>query len=376
VLSHVDCKVKDLLIYDNPKLVFSEYYMMRTYLTIFLFLLLSILSIAQPTMDTVVQIKPVTISSQIIVESITPEKLFVEDYLITENGLLVLGFYTKPKELQLLLLNGQQDVIAKQASPPFAEKLTKDCLGNYFVILGQAVQKIEFVNMDFALTGKQSLKDFYTDVAPCIGESANRYYFEHNYFGDQVKQFSYFHKTLETSTEVALIADREKMRQLRESSNGYLLANSTDKYDLFFKSGGSKWWEIIWEKEAFYAPIDAAMFSAKYHLYLFNHLDGNLEIFNKKGELQSSKKIDYHKIRGWRPTIYFDKQTEQAYTRIVKNGKSFVSEINLETGELFDYAIELPFMFISNLKVNNGEMYFLYKANGADDKMTLYKMIL
>jgi len=110
--------------------------------------------------------------------------------------------------------------------------------------------------------------------------------------------------------------------------------------------------------KAVYVPI----FKLNGYLYLFNHVDGQIEKYTSNLELVSQVKIDYFEHRNWKREILLDEITHKVYGLFEKSGSSYLKEIDLKTGKLISEK-KLPFSFVSNIQLHDGSAYFLYKEN-------------
>ncbi len=130
-------------------------------------------------------------------------------------------------------------------------------------------------------------------------------------------------------------------------------------------------------------------------IFLFDFFGNHMEVFDSDLELVKKVPINFQNTtitagvifrfsfvdidaRNFTQTILFDSKSERAYAffRYQKDNKQYLKEINLETGAI-DRSIEIPeFPNISNVRVYDNVVYFLFDAKEYPYYRQLYRMVI
>jgi hypothetical protein len=142
-----------------------------------------------------------------------------------------------------------------------------------------------------------------------------------------------------------------------------------------------------------YKNVTAPLFRKNDELFVFDFFDSHFEVFDS--DLNPVKKIPisfqnipvtagifYHytdvDVLNFTQTILFDEKTGKAYAffRLRSDNKQYLKEINLETGKI-DRIIEIPnYPNISNIRVYDNAVYFLYDTKVYPYYRLLYRMVI
>lgn len=302
----------------------------------------------------------VTISSPSPKKVLNSESFIVEDYNFIDTNIIILGHYpTKKPELILIATNG--DTICKKTIYETTEKLFKDCFDNVHLITENNAYQVFVEEKTINLIHQISIKDFEKFISPCIEKLNNLYVFKEYFYNNQI--LMYYTKT-ENSEEKKLevIADQKALRILSDKDR--------------FESMGKKFSEsdLRFEEMFFYDPIYCPIFKINNSLIIFNFVDSKIMKYNSTGDYISSINFTFNKQKNWKEQMAYDEIKNKTYSIFIKNGIISLKEIDLNTGELAN-NISIPnFPFIEKIKVNNGNVYFIYHNLIKEQNRMLYKM--
>jgi len=128
----------------------------------------------------------------------------------------------------------------------------------------------------------------------------------------------------------------------------------------------------------YFEPLYAPLFASQDQVYIFDHYRDVLYRVDENAVIQDSVPIAYHKekeARFWQEQIVFDPIQERCYAVYERLGKSYLKQINLETGSMGE-PIELTFRYPERINVHNDEVYYLYRPFESSQKKYLYREVI
>ena len=90
------------------------------------------------------------------------------------------------------------------------------------------------------------------------------------------------------------------------------------------------------------------MYLLNNRLYLFNHTQGTIEVFNPSFWSISETKIIYNFNSKWVEEIFVDQQLQEVFVYVLKRGVSFIYKLNVQNGET-TYVCKLPRSFVKDV---------------------------
>ncbi len=123
-----------------------------------------------------------------------------------------------------------------------------------------------------------------------------------------------------------------------------------------------------------YAPL----FEKDSSLIIFNCVDNQIEIYDRKGRFTFMRPMDFHLSSRWAKKIIQDPVSRRFFTLYSYGFTKTLKEISAVSGEIVK-SITLPqFPHMTDFKVYNGSLYFLYtkKIGGIEEPTHLYKVPL
>ena len=110
-------------------------------------------------------------------------------------------------------------------------------------------------------------------------------------------------------------------------------------------------------------------------LCLFNFEDSWIGFLDDSCNLVQTVPISFHKEKDWKREIFLDHETGKVYALFRDDGISVLKEISLKTGQAIS-SVQIPDLpFVSDIKISNGKLYFLYTDHNSSEEMRmLYSM--
>jgi hypothetical protein len=330
----------------------------------------------------------VTVSAPRAVPVFEDRSYSVLDYERLGDHILVLVYRYQLKRSLLVLLNRSGDTIAQTALPEIPpDRLYRDPLGfvHYFSRSGSAFQvqfdpteeKLSFPYcfpvdtimrtlsaFQFAMDGKLFFQE--NDAG---GFAANLGYYSRN------ERKVYLQRAGNPKTGSDYYSDRDYFMQPRraddtnESMKGFSLA----AFELFYKP----------------KSIARMLPCGPGRIAIFDFTYDSLQIRDSRWKLISSSGIRFHHEEEtnllttvadaysgnrwkWRWQIYSDDFTGKIYTSFERRGHQKICEIDPGSGKL-TAEYEIPVLFPEKLMIYKGEVFFLYKETGENEKRKLFK---
>lgn len=298
------------------------------------------------------------------IQSITADKpLFVFDYEFYEDKLMVLANHNrnifKP---WLYLFNYQGDSITSLRLDK-GSGLYKDCTDQVHLLSNRLIEQTYFDGQNIRLLYPYPIHMMDSILTPCYEQLSPNYYFHQYLYRNQV--LIYYFLNAETSRDgiLAIVQDSMKMVQAREEVR-------------FASMGTYSWSDSVFADMIFYKPVYAPLYKIDNQLYIFDLTNGLVRQFNSDGQELEPMKISWHHDKYLRKEIIVDELQAKAYAHFQRNGISTLRSINLKNGEL-ENTYKVPTLaFIEKIRINNGYIFFLYKATVNDSYKRLYKMKL
>ena len=321
----------------------------------------------------VIQLEPLDeILPELIISDVRPiEKVFkkpytVLDYEFYEDKILILinRNFIKKRSLIVTNMNGKilKELKIKSWKP---EQLFKGCLGGIHLITKGFARQIYIEGDEVKFLNHTDRRKFFAKFEPCVEANLKYVFYKKMKIHGQIIEYLIIEKRnpnlvkpylkVVHEMNVALYQDEASFSSLKatvaaEHSAGQPAGSS------FGDEGGETFREDI-----LYSEIYAPIFEFQEKMFLFDHVHGEIQQLDMAGKVIKKMPIEYHKNKKWRKEILFDKERGKAYTLFDTQWAIEITEINLETGELGE-IIKLDRPHVSNIKIKDGYVYFLYYA--------------
>ena len=222
----------------------------------------------------------------------------------------------------------------------------------------------------------------------------NRMYYQNYEFQNLITNYYYIDTAQNKSMLFRTILDQSKADYLAsnpEFIEGVDLVGTRQMGKINSVELREMW---LWDVEqrfhhmAYLSPVFSPMEKIGDSIYIFNHPQSIIEIYNEHDSLLGETPIEYHQSRlkntatltrafykptKWQKEIYVDDIDRRAYTLFINiNGTKELKEIDLKTGRL-KLSMTIPFPYVEKLQIRNGFVYFLYKGWGEIQKKKLFR---
>lgn len=302
----------------------------------------------------------------------------IYDYELFYDRILLVVYEKKLSRSNLLLVDKEMKVECIKEVNGTPVGMYKDCIGNVNLICFYSPFTVTMNAGCLAIS--YAKQDRLNKInKPCVAKAKNglHYYYyygparlsvDYSFYNPYTKIDSVFRQIQDTAASNAL---KDKLEKSTVSNSRGSMADikvgdwDGDDKETFQQDADDN------KKNLLYAPLLAIRDS----LYIFNHCEGKIEVYNMSAKYKRSVSINYYKISGWKHKIYLDKETSRAYTCFWKNGIYEVNEINLNSGKL-EEPCKIHFAWIDKIQINSGHIYYLYKSAQNNYKKCLYKQKL
>ncbi len=309
--------------------------------------------------------------------------------LIGENLLLLVYKYRLYKSC-LVYLKSNGDTITYKNLVGKSEKLEKDCFNNVHLKLDNKMFQIVIDDNMINLKNPIEMEEYDYYFSGCVASIDEKTYFNFNYYHGFINKIYYVNDYKKDKTTyscdkivnafdlpiytMAVVTDSFKIKEFeREYSFFY--------YAKLYKQGFSK--NEIKELRKM-QPIDWVDYTGRFspspievrtfgnNIAVFNYTYEKLEFYDKNNVLLNKIDINFLKNKKWTKEIYIDENQNRIYTTFMKNGITYCNEISLKDGNTNE-LVKIPYQFISEIKINNDIIYFLYKDIREGEKQKLFK---
>lgn len=329
------------------------------------------------------EIEEVTIQAERISKLVRGDTLNVMDYEIAANRIFMLASpYKSPNDLRIYLstLNGDtlHHIAVKRAGKqikfpemmmPQYEFLTRDFTGQVQFLDRSCAHEVLCKNDRLTFGYNTNYADFIGRLLPIKCEMMGRLIFQ---VSNQTENYTFYFG--------------------RGARDGKPIKYVTDK------KGGDRYMTKELEAMApstadFSKNVSAPLFRKNNELYIFDFFNSHFEVFDSNLTSKRTVPITFQNrtfrdllifeyqdvdIRNFTQTILFDEKSGRAYAffRMRSDNRQSLREVNLETGEI-QRMIEIPdFPNISNIRVYDNTVYFLYDTKTYPYYRLLYRMAI
>lgn len=324
----------------------------------------------------------------IVVRPTVPDTMFgtqeysVEDFAFDQYGNLILLTYEKNLKsgAVLRLLDSEQEVIDVyylDAKDP-AIQLKNDFRGNVHLL---TEGNVHFVLVQSGKLGvyQENRSYYFKYVDPIIDTIGNNIYFSN--YSELYPAFDYFEFNLVDSLFKTLLTveDDETMEFYRAEFKYLDNRTKMNLHNRELETGIDKeiWaGAMFYTNTIYYEPLYAPLFKIDDDsLLIFDHYKNLMFKYSSTGGFVDSVRINYHKQTkksGWEQPLIQDKVTGSVYAIFLRNGYTFLSEIDSNTGQV-KQSFKLYFKYVENIQVIDGQVYYIYRPFESTQKKYIYR---
>jgi hypothetical protein len=306
-------------------------------------------------------------------------KVSVQDFVLLPNNRLLLLVYEKTfeKGSQLWLTDEHQQKIASFEIPYTSDRLFTDYAKNNYLIAKEGIFLINLRNEDINLSAvsKDDFYGFHNRILDTIGN--NYYYSDYNTLYPAVN----FYCTYRTDTTQHLLREVKDDFMMELYRAQYKYVSGRDKLWAYRKEQETGIDKEIWigaqsfTQDLLYKPVYAPFFIIRDTVHIFDQYKSYLYRYNSNHEVMDSVFINYYlsnKGEKWEQPLLQDGNTETIYALFDRAGYNYIRQLNTQTGML-TASIKLSNRFVSNIRIENGYIFYIYRPYESQQKKFLYK---
>ena len=297
----------------------------------------------------------------------------VLDYETDSSRVYILIYRTTLAAAELICRRTDGYPIAATGQLPFRpDSLFRDCLGNVHILSHDSSFQVFSDSTGIRLIYPNTMDRFRSVLQNCVASTPSKLYFKkitNDGFGID---FYRIDRETKESERVASVVDEENMKRLRSNEDDYGRIRS-DK----IPDGRSEFQEWNFARKIMYRPRTASMVRIGGSICIFNTADMTIEFYTPEGDFTSKLKFDLAgAVEGkWTKEIIVDPVRGKVYTPFSKGGEITLYRVNIETGQLARSA-KLTHFFPQNVKVHDGQVFYMYNLPGEPDNKQLFKLTL
>ncbi len=308
-------------------------------------------------------INQINISAKNKIIELTKKYYFdINDFEFRSDTIVLITYdWLKKQNPWIVLLKSSGDTIAKKHI--FYDGIFyKDCLDNLYIINENNAYRIYIHNTKIIVGERISAKKFKESMNPCIDELNGKLYLKQYTYDEQVLSYFIADTSTKNIDKFKIIADKTTIRRLYDKERFYSMGTAPTDADLRF------------EKMCFFAPVFAPLIVINDTVCIFNFVNDKIEYLNNKLKSIGETEINFHKNKTWKHKIIVDKKTGNVFTIFRKNGITTVKQIDKKNGKIVK-SIKIPkYHWISNIKIYDNTIYFLYKKTSNLELTRLFKL--
>jgi len=310
-------------------------------------------------------------------------KIFsVSDFQALPNGNMVLLSYEKTlkKGSKIKLIDSLMTELDSYIVLDECIELTTDFRNNIHLITKTNVYQISIKSNRLYLY-KEDKNYYYKYLAPIIDTLADRIYYSN--YSPIYPAFDYmeFNKTDSIYNTLLGVQDKPLMEQYRAEFRFSDVRTKLWAHQKQIETGIDK--EIwvgatVFTHSLYYTPLYAPLFVQHDSVLVFDHYENKLYKHTPQSGLVDSTNITYHfnsRKSGWEHPLIQDKNTEAIYAVFMRNGFTFLSLLNTNTGDIIK-TFKLYYKYIEGIQIIDNIVYYIYRPYESIQKKYIYKETL
>jgi len=284
------------------------------------------------------------------------EPYFITDYRIMDGNLLALAYKNRMSSKQYLVMFTAAGKKISEIEIKNNKGLYQDPDEHCYIIIEDLGYQI-FLK-DGILSFSESFSAALIDTARnCFAESRDDTLLLKRYYcNNQVLSYYSWEKTSNKAEEFQTYINEDAIQMI--SWGCFFDGNEFDRR---------------FTEQIFFKPVKAHVFVREHDVVVFNCIEGKIEFYSGLiGTLVSETTIMFFQDKTWSGDIFYDQLKDQFYTSFIRKSTTFVTLVNLDTGEIGEEIGLNGYSHIEKIKIYDGDLFFLYKKYYGDDYKRLY----
>lgn len=288
------------------------------------------------------------------------DKYFITEFTIMGDDLITIAYKNRMQNRQYLILF---DAIGTKISElPISDNqgLYKDPDGNCYITMQQQAWQIFHDSTGFFFS--EPFEPFYIDSAKVhlAASKEDTLFIKNYYYNNQILCYHTYNRSDRQSNEYRTYINDDAIGMM--------------SWGCFFDGNE---FDQRFTQSVFFKPVQAPVYVYGDLIYIYNLIDGQLEIFSGDStEPSEIFPLQFTKDKSWQPEILFDSERGQFYTIFNRKGITTIAEINNSYGTTENEITLNGYAHIEQMKVHDGILYFLYKEFTGDEYKRLYMSML
>ncbi len=307
---------------------------------------------------------------------------YITDYEFLGNRIILLGFRNNNILRPELFVSDLSGSILHVQPFPGAKELVTDCFGNTHLLTGLDCCQLSVAGDSCSVRNRISIDEWENLMKPALiflGRSVVWEMADENRFWIGYQLLSAESQTARTFFSAGYRPDASMAKALDNQL--------TFLYRAIGEFRAPEWSpgplhnpvhdiipDIEFSRRIELKTVYSPVFLSKRKLVVFNFPDNRIEIFNFFGDSIASVPIGQHNSPYWNKRVIQDGITEKFYFEI-KSGQNYsLEEVDFLTGQTIRNIPVINYPKIDHLRINNGEVYFLYENLFGVKEKTLYRL--
>ncbi len=327
------------------------------------------------------ELKEFTVNADPI-SSITKKlPIYVIDYLLIENNILLLVYHQKKlNDTRLLLIDHAANILLEKKIEN-AEQLYVDCFNDFYYLNKKEAVKIEInateISMLHAIPRNEF--DIYNkSIDFKINDNIYYHTFHYQNFIMKLHCINLFDEENERRT-LLTISDSSKIDLFEREFDFFYYAKRAASYGLSVTSVYNKlhllrnYQYLDWvDRHGRFSAVKPVVLKVNENICVFNSLSNTIEIYTADGRLVNKTETKFMDDKHYTGKIIPDENGNKLYAVYKVQSIILLKEVDVITG-LLKPQISIPdFPFIENIKIAGNQVYFLYKKNMNEELKQLY----
>lgn len=310
------------------------------------------------------ELEMVEISSDKFERAYDKPKINIIDFAFRPEGLLLL--LVENRNYKLRLVDDNSITLFDLSIPPKPQSLFKDCFENLHVLYKDSIFQIFFEQKGFMLMEGFPIDNYYNFLFPCVAATDDNLFFRDYGLHNQTVFYYLIRKETKQKKMVQEIADSEKLIATDDFYHDigrrlgfarHPMANNTGTQQSFTRKVEQDVW---FYQGVLTIPTYNPLLIVRDSLFIFNHIEGKVFVYNNNGRLQRTFPIDYQNRADWNNELIIDHSGKEIYARLNKKGITYLLQIDPANGQVQnEFKIDKN-LYPLHIKIRDGFAYYLY----------------
>lgn len=323
----------------------------------------------------ITELESVDIVSKSIQRVYDKPQTLILDYEVLEVGFILL--LKEGKSYFIREVDFADKTMAERKLEFKPTKLFRNCFGEVMLLSSDSAYQLFVSENQMLFSSVYDLAQFKSFVEPCVAAFPSVVFFmDHAMHGQQVI-YTYAQKNKSTQV-LRVVVDRDKAKGMEEFKarneaelGGSSLVGELDSDQL--RALRNAITDRFFYDQILSKPEYHPLFKSNHQLYLFDHLVDSVITYSRSGTKLGGRPISHHHLKGWEEQIVLDRISNTFYTWTKRDGMVIVYELSKTDFQPCKKYECQEHAFIENIKIHNGNLYYLYREKNDFAVNNLYR---